>query len=123
MSARARLGIVLTAVSLAAGTAFALSEVVPQSGDEAAGERGRIEYLPSGFGAKYDRAVARMTRINHLLEARQADLSYARQGGAPPGVIADLRRQVASLERGYADAIDAMSEATPCEACPEAAGR
>jgi hypothetical protein len=67
---------------------------------------------PIGYGAKYDAAVIHMTRINHLLEKRQTELFYARQRGNSVRVIADLRRRVALLERGYADAIVAMGQAT-----------
>ena len=74
----------------------------------------------SGLGGKYRRAVARMTRTNHLLEQRQADLYFATRDGASAEIIGDLRREVASLERQYADRIEAMIEALRCEApdCP-----
>ncbi|MGH3111525.1 MAG: hypothetical protein ACRDQT_11475 [Gaiellaceae bacterium] len=74
----------------------------------------------SGLRAEYRRAVARMTRTNHLLEKRQADLYFATRDGAPAVVLADLRREVASLERKYAKGIEAMNEALRCEGsdCP-----
>jgi hypothetical protein len=64
-----------------------------------------------------------MIGTNHLLEERQAEFYFARRDGAPAGVIADLRREVASLERRYEDSIRAMIEATRCEGfqCPEVA--
>lgn len=70
----------------------------------------------SGSEREYDRAVARMTTANHVLEQRQADLYFARKDSAPASLIADLRREVASLERQYADAIEAMIEASRCKA-------
>ncbi|MGH3134026.1 MAG: hypothetical protein ACRDNY_09865 [Gaiellaceae bacterium] len=87
-----------------------------------AAEKTRPSVAPSasGLGTEYRRAIARMTRTNHLLEQRQADLYFATRAGAPAGVIADLRKAVASLERQYADAIEAMIEAMRCQAseCP-----
>lgn len=74
-----------------------------------AGEGDPLAFLPTGAGAAYDRAVARMVRTNHLLEERQAELSFARQEGAGATVIADLRRQVGALETAYAKAITAMT--------------
>lgn len=60
---------------------------------------------------EYDRAVARMIRVNHALEERQAALSFAVRDGAAVDLVAALRREVASLERQYVEAIDAMTAA------------
>jgi len=81
------------------------------SGARIAGDQDPLAFLPSGLGAEYDRAVARMVRMNHLLEERQADLFFARQEGAPAVVIDDLGRQVAALDRNYVEAMVAMAEA------------
>jgi hypothetical protein len=70
-------------------------------------------FTATGLGAAYDRAVARMTRANHLMESRQAAVSLAKRAGAPACVIAGLRAEAATLERRYADAIAAMSRAIP----------
>jgi hypothetical protein len=80
-----------------------------------AGTPSSTPFTSTGLGPAYDRAVARMTRVNHLLEERQAALSFAKRAGAPACVIADLRGQVATLERQYADAIAAMRRAVPDE--------
>src|SRR6266508_362263 len=109
MSTWVRRAIVLAAVSLAAGTAFGISRGLPFN--ESAGGRERVAVVPSGFGSRYERAVARMTRINHLYEERQALLSYALQWGAPPSVVAHLRREVAWLERRYDHASEAIIDA------------
>jgi hypothetical protein len=86
--------------------------------------QGQITLLPSpGSGAEYSRAVARMVRSNHLLEQRQSELFFATRDGHPPSVIAALRRQVASLEREYANAIDAMGRAIPRPVRPPRRGR
>src|SRR6266508_4228355 len=109
MSTWVRRVIVLAAISLTAGTAFGISRGLPFNGS--AGGRERIAVMPSGFGSRYERAVARMRRINHLYEDRQALLSYALQWGAPPRVVAHLRREVAWLERRYDDASEALIDA------------
>jgi len=102
----------LAGTLLAATTGSGVSEVVRDDGSRAAGRQERVSHTPTGFGAKYDAAVVRMTSINHLLEKRQAELFYARQRGESTELVAHLRRRVASLERGYADAIVAMAQAT-----------
>jgi hypothetical protein len=111
MKARDRIVIAIAAGALAAGTAFIVSELAPQNRDEAVREAKGVAFLPTGFGAEYDGAVARMTRLNHLLERRQADLFYARQGGGSRAEIALLLHEVGSLERAYRDAIVAMARA------------
>jgi hypothetical protein len=50
-----------------------------------------------------------MIRINHLLEARQAELALA--AGSSGRSRAVLRAQVASLERQYVAAIAAVTRA------------
>lgn len=62
-------------------------------------------------GPPYERAAAEMVRINHLMEARQAELALALRTGASERSVADLRADVASLEQQYAAAIEAMSGA------------
>jgi hypothetical protein len=57
----------------------------------------------------YERATAEVTRINHLLEARQAELALA--AGSSKRSLAVLRAQIASLERQYVAAIAAVSRA------------
>jgi hypothetical protein len=52
-----------------------------------------------------------LTRANHLLEARQAELARVLRTGASERSIAELRLEVASLERRYAAAIRAMASA------------
>ena len=95
-------------------------------GPETSGDARRPNaFRPSESGSRYDRAVARMAHANHLLEQRQADLFFASEEAAPVEVVADLRREVAALERSYAAAIVAMAETARCEAsyCPEGVGR
>ena len=89
----------------------AASDRVPAARSVAQSTGTPAPFTPTGFGAAYDRAVVRMTGANHLLEARQAALFFATRAGAPVGVVADLRRQVATLEKRYAYAITAMSRA------------
>jgi hypothetical protein len=62
--------------------------------------------------AGYDAAVARVVRLNHLLEEGQAVLATAEQSRTRPSLIVDLRRDVSSLERQYATAIEAMAAAS-----------
>jgi hypothetical protein len=54
-------------------------------------------------------ATAELTRINHLLEARQAELGLS--AGSSRRSLAVLRAQIASLERQYAAAITAVTRA------------
>jgi hypothetical protein len=60
--------------------------------------------------ASESRAVE-LTRANHLLEARQAELARELRTGASERTIAELRLEVALLERRYAAAIRAMASA------------
>ena len=55
----------------------------------------------------YEAATREMIRINHLLEARQAELALA--AGSSELSLAVLRAQIASLERRYAAAIAAVA--------------
>jgi hypothetical protein len=57
----------------------------------------------------YEAATREMIRINHLLEARQAELALA--AGSSGRSRAVLRAQVASLERQYVAAIAAVTRA------------
>ena len=117
----AALGLALAGVSCSGSTAGGDGQHDAGGAPPPAGEP-QLSVAPwaSGLGAEYGRAVARMTRTNHLLEKRQADLYFVTRDGAPAVVIADLRREVASLERKYAEGIEAMNEALRCEAsdCP-----
>jgi hypothetical protein len=60
-------------------------------------------------GVAYERATAELTRVNHLLEARQAELALS--AGAAKRSLAVLRAQIASLEWQYAAAIAAVTRA------------
>jgi hypothetical protein len=62
-------------------------------------------------GSKYERAVTRMVKVNHLLEKRQTELFYLAQRGPRASLLADLHREVENLERDYEDAILAMEQA------------
>jgi hypothetical protein len=62
-------------------------------------------------GSKYERAVTRVVKANHLLEKRQTELFYLVQRGPRASLIADRRRDVEKLERDYEDAILAMAQA------------
>lgn len=64
---------------------------------------------PRTAAVTYESATAEVTRINHLLEARQAELALAT--GSSKRSIAVLRAQIASLEQQYAAAIAAVSRA------------
>src|SRR5262245_8969068 len=55
----------------------------------------------------YAGATAEMARINHLLEARQAELALS--AGSSKRSLTVLRAQIASLERQYVAAIAAVS--------------
>jgi hypothetical protein len=70
-----------------------------------------LAVAPDRAASPYERTVRRMTRINHLMEARQTELALAVRTGASRQSIAELRVEVASLERQYIAAIGAMSDA------------
>jgi hypothetical protein len=100
---RAALAIAVVAVSLTSAV------LGLQSGGEA--DSSRLAVPTTGFGPVYDRAVARMTHVNHQLEDRQAELFYALHRPAGPVEVRRLRVQVVALEREYRDALAAMREA------------
>ena len=60
-------------------------------------------------GVAYERATAELTRVNHLLEARQTELALS--AGSSERSLAVLRAQVASLERQYVAALEAVTHA------------
>ena len=98
------LAIAVAAVSLTSAV------VGLQSGGEA--DSSSVAVRTTGFGPEYDRAVARMTHVNHQLEGRQAELFYAQRRLRRAGVeVRRLRAQVVGLEREYRDALAAMTEA------------
>ena len=105
MRRRAALAIAIVAVSLTSAV------LDLQSGGEA--DSSRLAVPTTGFGPEYDRAVARMTHVNHRLEGRQAELFYALRSLRPAGAVEvrRLRAQVLALEREYRDALAVMTEA------------
>jgi hypothetical protein len=74
-------------------------------------ERRSLAVAPDRAASPYERTVRQLTRINHLMEARHTELALAIRIGASRDSIAELRVEVASLERQYAAAISAMRDA------------
>jgi hypothetical protein len=85
--------------------------VVAVSSCETAPDSAEPEWVPTSFGRMYDRAAMRLTRVDHELECRQAELAGLRRRGAPRWAVAPLERRVGQLEHEYSRVLSALTVA------------